>query len=320
MDHVRVRIPGFRRLIGTAIVIGLPIGCAAPPASSTPRAETIEVPRDRPIATADGVRIDLSEIEAALLERAGGEIVRERALDRAVAREAARRGVEVDEASIAAERDLLTETLSEDADRAERLLADLRAARGLGPVRFAALLRRTALLRALVADEIEIAEEVVLGAWDAVHGPARITRIIAVPDLRDATRLRRRLDDGADFATLAVERSLDASGPRGGRLGPVSRHDPAWPRAFREAVFALDPGVVSGPVPVDGRVLLIEVLEERPASGTSFELDRPRAERAARLAAERLLMDRLARRLVPADAFEAMTPALRWSLDGDRSP
>ena len=33
---------------------------------------------------------------------------------------------------------------------AERLIASLRAARGLGPVRFEALLRRTALLRALV--------------------------------------------------------------------------------------------------------------------------------------------------------------------------
>lgn len=301
------------RLVAVGLTAAL-IGCASPNDAARPAETTITLPTERPIATVDGVRIDLSEIEAALLEYAGAEIVRERALDRAVAREAARRGIEVDEAALARERTLLTETLSSDPDRAERLLADLRVARGLGPVRFAALLRRTALLRALVAEDVEIAEEVVVGAWDAAHGPARVTRIIAVGDLRDAMRLRDRLDDGADFATLAVEHSLDASGPRGGRLGPVSRLDPAWPRAFREAIFALDPGVVSAPVPVDGRVLLIEVLEERPASGVTLDDDRPRSERAARLAAERLLMDRLARRLVPPDAIEPLAPALRWGM------
>ncbi len=274
---------------------------------------------DRPIAMVNGTRIDLSEVETALLERAGGEIVQERVLDRAVAREATRRGVVPPADAEARERRLLTETLSDDPDRAERLLEDLRRARGLGPTRFAALLRRTALLRALVAPDVEVSEDVVRGAWDAVHGPARITRIIAVADLRDATQVRRRLLDGADFATLAVERSLDASGPRGGRLGPVSRHDPAWPRPFREAIFALDPGVLSDPIPVDGRVLIVEVLELRPASGVTLEEDRERATRVARLAAERLLMDRLARRLVPEGTIDAVSPPLRWSLGGEES-
>ncbi len=293
-------------------------GCAPTVSESPTRAPAIEAPREQPIATADGLRIDLSDIQPALLERAGAEIVRERALDRAIAREAARRDIEVDEATIARERDLLTETLSSDPDRAERLLADLRVVRGLGPVRFAALLRRTALLRALVKGDVEIAEEVVIGAWDAVHGASRVTRIIAVSDLRDASRIRGALTDGADFAVLAVENSVDASGPRGGRLGPVSRFDPAWPRAFREAVFEARPGEVSAPVPVEGRILLIEVLEERPPSGVTLEEDRPRAERAASLAGERLLMDRLARRLVPPDAIEPISPALRWSLDPGR--
>ena len=134
------------------------------------------------------------------------------------------------------ERALLIETLSTDPDRAERLLDELSVARGLGPTRFAALLRRNALLRGLVADDVRISDEVVEGVWDAMHGPTRITRIIAVADLRDATQVRRRLIDGEDFASVAVETSLDASGPRGGRLGPVSRLDPAWPRAFREAM------------------------------------------------------------------------------------
>ena len=62
--------------------------------SGDPTTAPLAVPTERPIAMVDGTRVDLDEIEAALLERAGAEIVRERALDRAVAREAARRGVE----------------------------------------------------------------------------------------------------------------------------------------------------------------------------------------------------------------------------------
>ncbi len=317
-DRARMLRPTTIATAGSLAVIGTMLaftaGCSAPPATAT--ATAIPVPTERPIAMVDGSRLELGEIEAALLERAGAEIVRERTLDRAIAREATRRGLVLAPDAELRERDLLIETLSSDPDRAERLLEELRTARGLGPTRFAALLRRNALLRALVAEDVELSDEVIEAAWDAAHGPTRISRIIAVLDLRDATQVRRRLVDGEDFATLAVERSLDASGPRGGRLGPVSRLDPAWPRAFREALFALEPGVLSEPVPVDGRVLLIEVLETRPASGVSFEADRERASRVARLAAERLLMDRLARRLVPEGTVEAISPALRWSLGG----
>ena len=312
--HADATSPG--RFTLSMILLTTVAGCATSPPTDSPTT-AIPVPTERPIATVDGARLELGEVEAALLERAGAEIVRERTLDRAVAREAARRGLVLAPDAELRERALLIETLSTDPDRAERLLDELRVARGLGPTRFAALLRRNALLRGLVADDVQISDEVVEGVWDAMHGPTRITRIIAVADLRDATQVRRRLIDGEDFASVAVETSLDASGPRGGRLGPVSRLDPAWPRAFREAIFALEPGVLSDPVPVDGRVLLIEVLETRPPSGVTLEEDRDRAARVARLAAERLLMDRLARRLVPDGAIEAYSPALRWSLGGE---
>jgi len=300
--------------VSCAICGGCSQSSAGDRSSGDPTTAPLAVPTERPIAMVDGTRVDLDEIEAALLERAGAEIVRERALDRAIAREAARRGVDPGPDAELQERRRLTETLSSDPDRAERLLQDLRIARGLGPTRFAALLRRTALLRALVAEDVEVSEDVVRAAWDAAHGPTRITRIIALEDLRDATQVRRRLMNGEPFATVAVEESLDPSGPRGGRLGAVSRFDPAWPRPFREAIFELEPGVLSEPVPVDGRVLLVEVLETRPPSGVTFEEDRDRATRVARLAAERLLMDRLARRLVPEGTIEPLSPALRWSL------
>ena len=313
---IHQRVPGLLLLLATsspAIV-----GCETPP-PATPATVT-EIASDRPIAVVDRTRMNLDDVRAGLLEAAGAVIVRERALDRAIAREAARRDIEVDEAAIARERALLVETLSAgDADRAELLLTELRRSRGLGPVRFASLLRRNALLRLLVAEDVVLDEDVVRGAWDKAHGPRRVCRVIALRDLRSAEGVRRRILAGEDFAVVAVETSIDASAPRGGRLAPVSRLDPSWPVGFRRALFELEPGALSESFPVEGRMLIMEVLEELPGDEITFEQGRAAAERSARLAAERLLMDRLARRLVPEAGIEPLDPSLRWSLEGDPS-
>ena len=259
-------------------------------------------------------RVTIAEIEPQLLEAVGGRIVRERVLDARLARTAARAGIEIDADDLQRERDVLTATLAEDPDRAERLLDELRRNRGLGPIRFEALLRRTALLRRLVAEEVEITDAALEGAHDLAHGPRRVARIVVVEDLRAASDARRRLDAGTPFATVAVERSLDASADRGGLLAPVSRLDPSWPIAFRNAVFDAEIGRVSEPVRIDGRTLLVLVEEERPGTGVTLDAGREEAEAAARLAIERLLMDRLARRMVPADAIDPIDPSLRWSM------
>jgi parvulin-like peptidyl-prolyl isomerase len=259
-------------------------------------------------------RVTIAEIEPQLLEAVGGRIVRERVLDARLARAAAREGIEIDADDLQRERSLLTATLAEDPDRAERLLDELRRSRGLGPIRFEALLRRTALLRRLVAEEVEITDAALEGAHDLAHGPRRVARIVVVEDLRAASDARRSLDAGTPFATVAVERSLDASADRGGLLAPVSRLDPSWPVAFRRAVFDAEIGRVSEPVRIDARTLLILVEAERPGTGVSLDAARDDAEAAARLAIERLLMDRLARRLVPENAIDPIDPSLRWSM------
>ncbi|MHC4837678.1 MAG: peptidylprolyl isomerase [Planctomycetota bacterium] len=55
-----------------------------------------------------------------------------------------------------------------------------------------------------------------------------------------ATRLRARLDDGADFAELAAAHSDDYSASRGGELG--TRWAGRFGRAFDDAVGGLEPG------------------------------------------------------------------------------
>lgn len=297
-------------------ILGL-AGCATEPPPTEQAFIVTPTSSERPVATVNGTRMNFAEIEASLMELGGSAVVRERALDLALAREATRRSIEVDEAAIARERRYLVENLAEDPDRAERILGELRSNRGLGPVRFAGLLRRNAILRSLVAEEVVLDEEIARGVWDARHGPQRVVRIISTTDLRTAETARSRIESGEDFSVVAVEASIDASGPRGGRLAPLSRLDPYWPQAFRKAIFELAPGILSDALPIDGRILLIEVLQELPADGVTFEAGRADAELVARLAAERLLMDRLARRLVPTESIKPLSPALRWSLGRD---
>ena len=313
---IRIASPTISMLAALALAPAL-AGCGGEATATRPTPSTPPkmIVASKPLATRHGERITLADLEDALLEVAGREVLREYALDLALQREAARAGISMSAAMLARERRLLVESLSGDPDRAERLLVELRDARGLGPVRFDRLLTRSALLRAMVAEEVEVSEDLARATWDAQHGPRRVARVIAVEDLRSAQDLQAKLDAGADFAELAATRSLDRSAPRGGLLAPVSREDPAWPLAFRTTLFNTGFGETSSPILVDGRYLVIRVEREEPASGVSFEDGREEALQTARLAAERLLMDRLARRLVVDDDLDVINRSIRWRDD-----
>lgn len=69
---------------------------------------------------------------------------------------------------------------------------------------------------------------------------------ILVETEEEATEIKTLLDEGADFAALAQERSTGPSGPNGGELGWFGQGMMVAP--FEEAVMALEAGEVSEPV------------------------------------------------------------------------
>ena len=299
-------------ILGLAFFTGCQQAHTSASSTTSGQQQPIALAPSKPVATWQTERVTLEEIQSALLERAGDEVLQEYVLDLAIEREVARRQIVLDAEAIIAERELLVDTLAGDPDRAERMLMNIRLQRGLGPTRFARLLRRNALLRALVGKDIVVPDDLVMATWDSRHGPRRVARVIAVEDLSVARDARTRIEGGADFAEVATEISLDASAPRGGILSPVSRHDPAWPQPFRETLFTLGPGEISTPIAVDDRFLVLRMEREEPASGVTLEENREEALAIARLATERLLMDRLARRLVDQSQIEVIDPSIRW--------
>jgi peptidyl-prolyl cis-trans isomerase D len=113
-----------------------------------------------------------------------------------------------------------------------------------------------------------------------------------------ASQALAELRAGADFATLARERSTDeATREQGGDLGWLRRG--LMLEEFDAPAFALEPGSVSEPVRTERGVHLIRVEERQAASETPYEqvaealarelLVEERADARAREAAERVL-------------------------------
>jgi parvulin-like peptidyl-prolyl isomerase len=249
------------------------------------------------VALVDGKALHFSELRADLIESAGQQAMRDAIVDARLVKRLAQANIEIGPPAIEQERALLLKTLSDEPARAQELLAAIRLRQGLGEVRFQALLRRNAGLRALVAREVKVDEVGVSNAFDMLHGPKRVARLAVLGSLADAEAFARAVQTGGDFTELAVERSLDEGAARGGLLPPIARRDPSYPEPIRAAMYATPVGSMSPPILDGPRFYVVKVLREIPKDDVSVESARARCEDAVRLARERLLMDALARDL-----------------------
>lgn len=119
-----------------------------------------------------------------------------------------------------------------------------------------------------------ITDAALKAAYDAKYAgadPAREFHAahILVKTEDEAKAIKDQIDKGADFATLAKEKSTGPSGPNGGDLGWFSAGMMVKP--FEDAVMALKPGEVSGPVETQFGWHIIKLDEVRDAAVPSME-------------------------------------------------
>ncbi len=261
--------------------------------------------------------ITIETLQDRLIERAGAEILRELRLESSLRSALEEASIEIDDSAIRNEESLLLERLSDDENTARRLLEELRNNEGLGPSRFKALLWRSAALRALVQDDIELSEPLLRRMHRLEHGKRFIIRLIVLSTLQESEEVRLDLDNGVDFSTMAVRRSIDASRDRGGLLEPISLEDPAWPQGIRTALAELQPGDISPVIFMDDRFAIARLEEIIPEDGVSFESNRSEIVRIARIAQERMKMADLAGKLGPRPKLRVLNPTLRnaWEID-----
>ena len=113
--------------------------------------------------------------------------------------------------------------------------------------------------------------------WQGGSGEIGV-QIIVVESSAEAERLLQEIKDGADFAALARQKSIDPSAASGGNMG---RLDPATLRAeLREALKGVAPGQITGVVKFSEGYAILKVL---PASGSgNSQLSRPSLPTSAR--------------------------------------
>ncbi|HVZ93866.1 MAG TPA: peptidylprolyl isomerase [Phycisphaerales bacterium] len=274
----------------------------------------------RPAAIVGGKAVAWEELREPLAEASGGAALEELVLQRALEAECAAKGIMVSAADIARESDLLFEALraegaSPEAESGGRMVERVRVARGLGDVRYAGLMKRTAMMRALVRDQVAINDDSVRQLYRLRYGEKYRVRLIVVPTMRDAARAIERVNAGESFAVVAAEMSTDASAGRGGVIDPISPADESYPIVIRRAASETAPGTVSAPLVLDSGFGVLRVESKIPASEPSggMESVRTELERGVRLRQERLLMNALARRLVGGADVNVLDPGLEWS-------
>ncbi|MBX3357379.1 MAG: peptidylprolyl isomerase [Phycisphaeraceae bacterium] len=282
----------------------------------------IEQPRDKPAAIVANESIEWSELTPRLAEAAGGVVLEEVILERALARELTSLGMSIDKQDIEEERRLLAESVDRTAkvgsDERVRLIEQIREARGLGPARFGALLRRNAMLRRLARDSVKIEEQDLRQAYELRYGPQFRTRaIIAKSEVEAAAARSRVIGDGGrapePFGEVAMQVSIDQSRYRGGLQEPISPADPETPLAVRQALAGLAAGEVSQPIAVGGAFAIIKLEEQLPGSGPGYDAAKADLEAEVRLVRERVVMDQIARRLLGASNPTVFDAGIDWS-------
>ncbi len=338
------RLPRFRTPIVAIIGLSLSplVGCQSQrnPLSGLDEAERaipVDRPRTRggpsdptgtPPLVINRQPVSWDELAGVLAESGGAGAIEELALTRSLKIEMAARGQTLDSEAARREERLLAVSLTQsdgiETSQVAAVVADLKNARGLGPVRYAMLLERNAMLRSLVRDQVALDEASLRTAFDIRHGTRRTVRLIVVSTQREASTIRARLlsaatEPRAAFIQAAIDSSTDATAARGGLTEPISPLDPAYAPTVRRMLQSLEPGRISPIVAVDNGFALMLLEQDIPADGVAFENVRNDLERLVRLRQERLLMDRLARQLLDSASITAFDESLNWAWKNRRS-
>lgn len=278
-------------------------------------------PRPTDAAIINGAMVPRDVLWTYLAEYGGGQILEEVVLDRRLERELDRRGLRVSQEDIDREEEnllfLVLGRATQNVDEAGRIIDATRTSRGLGPERYQALLKRNAMLRRLVRDDVEILEPDLRRLFEVRHGEKVRARIIVVATEREASELRARLVEGGvdrvEFAMTAMDHSLDATSAAGGLIEVFSTEDPAYPAAARLALKRVEPGELTPVIGLDAGFAFLLLEERLPADDVTYEAMHADLLREFRLRQERILMQQLALELVESTRVTPVDRAVGWS-------
>ncbi|WP_170438958.1 peptidylprolyl isomerase [Ruegeria arenilitoris] len=137
---------------------------------------------------------------------------------------------------------------------------------------------------------------------------------ILVATEEEAKEIKAQLDDGADFAELAKEKSTGPSGPNGGALGWFGKGQMV--PEFEQAVIGLEKGQVSDPVQTQFGWHVVVLNDKRKSEAPEFAAVRDELAQSVRQEAIQAKIDELTQAgSVERPEVEGLTPDVVRKLD-----
>ncbi len=262
-------------VMAAAIAAGCDMEDWNPALSPAPSSDAAPIPKPV-MATVNGEVIYMEQLNEILVANYGMTIAQHLVADMLVEQEAKRRGITVTEDDIRAEGDYKLDqvTVQPDAGPAERreLLRRMLAKEGLSYADYQRVLRREALLRKMAMADVRIYEADLRNEFDRQYGRQVLVRHIQVESIATAEQILQMVRDGADFARLAQEYSLDPSGKQGGLRPPIGAMTTECPPVIRDVAMSLRrPGELSEIIRTGTAYHLLQLEQDIPPQDASFE-------------------------------------------------
>lgn len=222
------------------------------------------------VAKVDGEKILQAELDDALREQYGTEVLETLITNKMVELEAKKLGVTVSEDSIQSEYEELMESYG-----GEEALQEALEANGLTEKSVKENIRIYQLTKNVIATGIDITDEEVAQYFDnnkESYGQQEevVASEILLEDEKTAKDVLKKLKAGEDFSELAKAYSIDsATSENGGDIGTISRGQ--MDEALEEVVFSLEKNSISDIVQTSEGYHIIKVTDKVPAKEAVLE-------------------------------------------------
>lgn len=215
-------------------------------------------------ALVNGQRISMAQLSKSTLNRYGADVLDELITNKLVDQEIRKQGITVATADIDAEIAALKDQYA-GGDQAtwESVLAQ----EGVTEAELCATVRRRMGVEQIIGKDITVTDAELQTYYDANKDyytePEQVRASeIVVATLEEAQAIVTQLKGGADFATLAKEKSIsEYSKENGGDLGYFASAD--QPADLSKAAFALPAGQISDPIKIDEQYYVIKVVDHK---------------------------------------------------------
>jgi len=240
------------------------------------------------VASINGVSVTNSELQDALLQSYGLNLLAELAERDMARQDAADHHVAVSDEDIQAEEDRILigyrnqlnanqpttqpdQALSDD--ERKKLMASLAATQGLSLFELQVAIETNTILRKLVLPVAaqQLTEQNIRARFDMLYGEKVKVRWIRAESIIDIGQIENELKAGQTFEELQRLHAYDSEGrPSAGVTDPFGPKEPAYPPEFRQAAFDLKVGQISDPVQIQDQYFLLQLIDVIPPQHANY--------------------------------------------------